>query len=74
LTVPPDLNPDRLEPHRNLLQLELDRLSQAAESWAETGILDKPSRIIQSQLVVPAIQQPQRTVQAEVGVGREWEV
>jgi hypothetical protein len=74
LYIPPDLNTDMLEPHRNLLQIELDRLSRAAESWAETGILDKPSRIMQSQLAVPAIQQPQRTMQAKVGVGREWEV
>jgi lysophospholipid acyltransferase (LPLAT)-like uncharacterized protein len=71
LPIPSNLNPEMLEPHRNLLQIELDRLSHAAENWANSGILDKPPLIIQSQQAVPAIQQPQRTTQAEVGVGRE---
>lgn len=69
--VPPHLNPGTLEPHCANLQFELDRLTSAAESWADTGSLDARTLIIQSQLAVPAIQQPQRTKKAEVGAGRE---
>jgi len=42
LIVPPDLSPDALDPHVVRLQTELDRLTLAAERWAETGRLVLP--------------------------------
>ncbi len=69
--VPSDPSPDALEPFRYRLQMELDRLSIAAEGWADTGNLHLPPTIIQTRIAVPAIQQPQRTIEVEAGVGRE---
>jgi hypothetical protein len=71
ISVPSNLQPNKLDPHLNHLQIELDSLSIAAESWANTGILNEPPVIIQSHLDVPAIQQPQRTSQVQAGVGSE---
>lgn len=41
--VPPGLKATELEPWRLRIQAEMDRLSAAAEAWAETGRLDVPA-------------------------------
>ena len=41
LVVPPGLTPDALDPHAGRLQVELDRLTAAAQSWADTGRLER---------------------------------
>jgi lysophospholipid acyltransferase (LPLAT)-like uncharacterized protein len=69
--IPPHSHPTALEPYRVRLQAELDRLSIAAEQWAETGVLDCPSRLMTARLTLPAIQQQQQRVEVEAGVGCE---
>lgn len=71
LPIPPDPTTVALEPFQNHLQVELDRLSNAAQAWADTGSLVLPPTIIQSRIAVPTIQQAQRTIEIEVGAGRE---
>lgn len=66
LVVPPDLRPAALQPHVQRLQAELDRLTDAAQHWSETGRL--------APLPTSAVQQSPRSV--EVGVGEycdSWE-
>jgi lysophospholipid acyltransferase (LPLAT)-like uncharacterized protein len=58
LIVPPDLAPGALVPHVARLQGELDRLTPAAERWADTGRLEIPpalptSRVVQHPPRVP---------------------
>lgn len=58
LVVPPSLSQDGLEPHRGRLQTELDRLTIAAQSWADTDRLELPPAILQARVV----QHPSRAV------------
>jgi lysophospholipid acyltransferase (LPLAT)-like uncharacterized protein len=66
LAVPPGLAPYALEPHAGRLQVELDRLTAAAQSWADTGRLELPPAILRTRVV----QHPPRTVEV-AGVVRE---
>lgn len=43
IRVPPDLKTRELEEYRLIVQAEMDRLTTAAERWAETNRLDLPS-------------------------------
>ena len=70
-SVPSGLGSEDLEPYCKLLQAELDRLTAAAEDWANTGMLDLPPTILQTRIGVSAIQQPQHSLEAIAGVGRE---
>jgi hypothetical protein len=58
LVVPPDLPPDALHPHACRLQAELDRLTAAAEDWADTGRLVLPPPIPQALPPAPVVQHP----------------
>jgi lysophospholipid acyltransferase (LPLAT)-like uncharacterized protein len=71
LPIPSDPNLNAMEPYRYQLQVELDRLSLAAESWADTGVREMHPTIIQTRIAIPTIQQPQRTIEVAAGVGRE---
>lgn len=42
ITVPPGVKSDGLEDYRQKVQAEMDRLTAAAEQWAETGRLELP--------------------------------
>jgi lysophospholipid acyltransferase (LPLAT)-like uncharacterized protein len=57
LTIPPDLRPAELESHGGRVQLELDRMTEAAQQWAETGRLQLPPTILQARIGVSPIQQ-----------------
>ena len=41
ITVPPTVGPDDLEPYRERVQAEMDRLQSIADHWAATGVLDR---------------------------------
>ena len=71
LTVAADLAPDGLQPHMRLLQSELDRLTAAAQEWADTDRLVFPPAILQARLPVPVVKHPPRSVGVRVGVHRE---
>jgi lysophospholipid acyltransferase (LPLAT)-like uncharacterized protein len=43
MAIPSRLRADELEPYRLAVQAEMDRLSAAAERWAETNKLDLPA-------------------------------
>src|SRR5205823_11022863 len=66
LVVPPGLAPGALEPHAARLQAELDRLTAAAQGWADTGRLELPPAILRARVV----QHSPRVVEV-AGVGRE---
>jgi lysophospholipid acyltransferase (LPLAT)-like uncharacterized protein len=68
--IPPELETEDQETYQKRLQMELNKLSFSAESWANTGILNIPQKN-QSHLKDHLVQQPQRTLPVEVGVGRE---
>jgi lysophospholipid acyltransferase (LPLAT)-like uncharacterized protein len=51
LIVPPDLGSDALAAHANRLQAELDRLTGAAQVWADTGRLELPPAILHARVV-----------------------
>jgi lysophospholipid acyltransferase (LPLAT)-like uncharacterized protein len=42
IAVPPGLRSAGLEPYRQMVQAEMDRLNAIAEDWAETGRLVVP--------------------------------
>jgi hypothetical protein len=65
LIIPPDLAPEALEPHGGRLQAELDRLTSAAQVWADTGRLELPPAIPHGRVV----QHPPRPVET-AGAGR----
>jgi lysophospholipid acyltransferase (LPLAT)-like uncharacterized protein len=60
LIVPPDLSTDALEPHRERLQSELDRLTTAAQGWADSNRLELPPAILEARVV----QHSPRTLEA----------
>lgn len=68
IAVPSNLGFDDLEPYRVELQTDLDRLTAAAEGWAETGSLQTPSRLLHARIPVPTrpmeLQSPQQGVRA----------
>jgi lysophospholipid acyltransferase (LPLAT)-like uncharacterized protein len=43
VAVPPRLKADELEPYRLAVQAEMDRLTEAAERWAQTNKLHIPA-------------------------------
>jgi lysophospholipid acyltransferase (LPLAT)-like uncharacterized protein len=65
LIVPPDLSLNGLAPHVARLQRELDRLTLAAERWADNGRLDQPPALPPSRVV----QHPPRVLEV-AGVAR----
>jgi hypothetical protein len=69
LVVPPGLSPEGLEPHCGRLQKELDRLTTAAQTWADRDRLELPPTISQTRVV----QQPSRIAETAgvVRGGRE---
>lgn len=58
ISVPPDLDSAALAASRDSVQKELDRLSLAAEAWADTGTLRLPAKIMQTRITLPVVQQP----------------
>ena len=51
IIIPAGLTPDSLESHASFLQSELDRLTVAAQSWADTSRLVRPPEILQTRVV-----------------------
>lgn len=47
IPVPADLRANAMEPYREAVQAEMDRLTAAAEAWAETGKLELPAATLQ---------------------------
>jgi hypothetical protein len=54
LRVPPDLSAAQLEPYRQSIEAELQRVSALAEEWAETGRLPQGSIAAESVLTSAA--------------------
>ena len=44
ITVPAGLKSEGLETYRRIVQAEMDRLTAAAEAWADTNRFDLPAR------------------------------
>ncbi len=66
--VPPAISSHTLVNHARLVQGELERLTHAAQHWAEMGRMEPVPEIIQSRL--PVVEQPSR-IFADARVGRE---
>jgi lysophospholipid acyltransferase (LPLAT)-like uncharacterized protein len=71
LAVPAGLGNDALGLHAAHLQVELDRLTSAAQVWADTGRLDLPPAILPARASPPVVEHPPRSAEA-AGVGRGW--
>jgi lysophospholipid acyltransferase (LPLAT)-like uncharacterized protein len=71
LAVPPELSLDALHPHVQWLQSELDRLTAAAQDWADNGQLALPPAVLQARVGVPVVQHPPRIAEVAAGVERE---
>jgi hypothetical protein len=69
--VQPKLGSSEQEIYQKSLQIELNKLSFAAESWANNDLLELPRKFNRSPLQEHVVQQSQRTIPVEVGVGRE---
>jgi len=60
LAVPGGLNGDGLVPHTKLLQAELDRLTAAAQDWADTGRPELPPEILAARAPAAVVEHPPR--------------
>jgi lysophospholipid acyltransferase (LPLAT)-like uncharacterized protein len=68
LAVPGGLTLSELNVHSQHVQTELDRLTAAAQVWADTARLDLPPSIQSTRLPAPVVQHPTRSTEA-AGLG-----
>jgi lysophospholipid acyltransferase (LPLAT)-like uncharacterized protein len=71
LSVPAGLGNDGLTLQAKHLQVELDRLTFAAQDWADTGRLALPPAILSARVPAPVVEHPPRSAE-HAGVGRGW--
>jgi lysophospholipid acyltransferase (LPLAT)-like uncharacterized protein len=64
ISVPPRLRAGRLGDYARIVQLELDRVTAAAQDWADTGRPEVPPAVLQSR--VPVVEHP---AHRETGAG-----